>query len=404
MALATGDSWLPAASAVPLNLDLTDHYSLLFACIHPIARLLALDLFLSCSWMGSKLVKRRKKGTPYLRKLFYLLATLLTGSGAGGWAFPDLPVLGPAVKEALQKFKGNGDGLLASQQSTQVAPNNAAYESSGQTASQQRDSILVGSFNIQVFGTSKMQKKNVMDVLATVARSFDVLAIQEIRTQEDHFLDQFVQLLNAQGAQYTYVIGPRLGRTSSTEQYAFIFNPARIEVRPGSVATIVDNDDLMHREPLIAHFRVRGVPPSAAFTFWLVDVHTDPDEVSTELDVLAEVFQVVQQQGEDDVIMLGDLNASESQLRGLGKLPGIRYAIAGIPTNTRGTKTYDNLLFDSRATVEYTGQSGVWNLMSSFGLTQEQALEVSDHFPVWAVFSSYEGRNSQLASRPVQTQ
>ncbi|WP_148075140.1 endonuclease/exonuclease/phosphatase family protein [Bythopirellula goksoeyrii] len=328
----------------------------------------------------------------------------MTGSGVGGWALPGLPVLGPSVKEALHKFQGGGNDVLPSGHTSQVDANAAAYQSYGQTAAQPRDSIIIGSFNIQVFGTSKMKKKEVMEVLATVARSFDVLAIQEIRTQDDHFMDQFMQLINAQGAHYTYVIGPRLGRSSSTEQYAFIFNPERIEVRPGSVATMVDTQDLLHREPLIAHFRVRGVPPSAAYSFWLVNIHTDPDEVSTELDVLAEVFQVVQQHGEDDVILLGDLNASETQLRSLGQLPGIRYAISGVPTNTRGNKTYDNLIFDSRTTTEYTGQSGVWNLITSFGLTQEQALQVSDHFPVWAVFSSYEGGNSQMAARPVYSQ
>ena len=56
------------------------------------------------------------------------------------------------------------------------------------------------------------------------------------------------------------------------------------------------------------------------------------------------------------MIVLGNLNASEKQLGRLGQLPGIRPAIVQIPTNTRGDKTYDNIVMDSRATVEYTGQ------------------------------------------------
>ena len=346
--------------------------------------------------------KRRKKRPPYLRKVIWMLSTVLMSSGFGGWAMPDLPVLGPAVKAALQKIQGSNSVASMSVPSAQAAVHMATHQSGDQTASPMRDSILIGSFNIQVFGTAKEKKQGVMEVIATVTRAFDVLAIQEIRTQDDHFLDHFMQLVNSKGARYSYVIGPRLGRSSSKEQYAFIFDTTRIEVRPGSVATMGDADDLLHREPLIAHFRVRGIPPSEAFSFWLVNVHTDPDEVAEEVDVLADVFEVMQQQGEDDVIMLGDLNASEHQLGPLGRLPGIQYAIAGIPTNTRGTKTYDNLLFDSRRSVEYTAQSGVWNLMSSFALTQDQALEVSDHFPVWASFSIYEGGRSQIATRPVQ--
>jgi len=44
----------------------------------------------------------------------------------------------------------------------------------------------------------------------------------------------------------------------------------------------------------------------------------------------------------------------------------------------------------------------VLNLMSEYGLSMEQALEVSDHFPVWAVFSATEGNAAgPLATRPL---
>lgn len=370
------------------------------------------------------MAKRRSSppNSSYLRKLAYFLAALFTGSGAGGLAFPEIPVIGPAVKAAVEQFRAFSSGAPSNANTAPMAggptppanpvsmgPSAAALPAStaavpnyGQAAPPPRDTILIGSFNIQVFGTSKLQKRPTIDVIAAVVRSFDLVAIQEIRTQDDHFLDQFIQMVNSQGGRHSYVIGPRLGRSSSKEQYAFIYDTNRIEVRPPSVVTLNDPSDLLHREPLIAQFRTRDAPPAEAFTFWLVDIHTDPDEVASEVDVLAEAYQVVQQQGDDDVILLGDLNASEHQLGALGRLPGMRYAIAGVPTNTRGTKTYDNILFDARSTVEYTGQSGVWNLMTAFGLTQEQALEVSDHFPVWAIFSIYEGGRQPLATRPAQ--
>jgi deoxyribonuclease-1-like protein len=44
----------------------------------------------------------------------------------------------------------------------------------------------------------------------------------------------------------------------------------------------------------------------------------------------------------------------------------------------------------SRPAGEHTGQWGVFDLLSEFGLTMEQALKVSDHLPVWAEFSAYE--------------
>ena len=168
--------------------------------------------------------------------------------------------------------------------------------------------------------------------------------------------------------------------------------------------TLSDPEDHLHREPLIAHFKVRGADPSRAFSFWLMNIHTDPDEASDEVDALADGFVSVQQQGwgEDDVIVLGDLNLDERQLGRLGQLPGIRPAIVGVPTNTRGSHTYDNILFDGRATTEFTGQAGVLDLMREYRLTEKQALKVSDHLPIWATFSVYEGgQPGRLARQPL---
>ena len=65
----------------------------------------------------------------------------------------------------------------------------------------------------------------------------------------------------------------------------------------------------------------------------------DPETADLSgVDVLADAFRVMQQQGEDDVILLGDLNADEHHLRGLGQLQGIKYAIAGVTTNTRAAR------------------------------------------------------------------
>lgn len=264
------------------------------------------------------------------------------------------------------------------------------------------DSIKIASFNIQVFGTSKLKKSKVMDVLAKVVRRFDVVAIQEIRSTDDSVMPKFVQLINAEGAHYDFIIGPRLGRTNSKEQYAFAFNTAHIEADRGSVYTVPDPRDKLHREPLVARFRVRGQPSTPAFSFNLVNIHTDPDETTTELNALGEVFTSVQNNGsgEDDVILLGDLNVDDRHLGNLGRLPGITAALSGVTSNTRKTKLYDNIVFDRRATAEYTGRWGVLDLMTEFGLTQAQALEVSDHMPVWAEFRAQEATGTgAVASR-----
>jgi endonuclease/exonuclease/phosphatase family metal-dependent hydrolase len=263
----------------------------------------------------------------------------------------------------------------------------------GMAVSGSGEPIRIASFNIQVFGTSKAGKPEVMDILAQVVRNFDVVAIQELRTTDPSVLENFVRLINQKGAAYQYVVGPRLGRTVSKEQYVFVFDSRRVELLPNTLLTLEDPHDLLHREPLIGRFQVRTNDTGPPFTFILVNVHTDPDETDTELDALGEAFVAVQQNpwGEDDVILLGDLNVDYAHLGMLGRLPDIACTVHGEPTNTRGSKSYDNIVFNERATVEFTGKAAVFDLLGTYGLTKDQALKVSDHMPVWAEFHALEG-------------
>jgi len=309
---------------------------------------------------------------------------------AGGWLY--------ARQQGVGGFAWLGLPTQPAQQETDDAsgPPLPPVERRGET-------IRVASFNIQVFGENKLARPEVTRVLAQIVRHFDVVAVQEIRAKSQDVLPRFLELVNAEGAHYDYVIGPRLGRTSSKEQYAFIYDAAGIECDRESVYTVDDPDDLLHREPLVAGFRVRGPPATEAFTFTLIDIHTDPDETRAELNVLDDVFRAVRDdgRGEDDVILLGDLNADDHHLGELGQVGYLTWAISGVATNTRGTKLYDNILFDTRATTEYTGRSGVVDLLREFNLSMQQALAVSDHLPIWAEFTAREdGRPRSIAVRP----
>jgi endonuclease/exonuclease/phosphatase family metal-dependent hydrolase len=259
--------------------------------------------------------------------------------------------------------------------------------------------IRIASFNIQVFGEKKFSDNGVVDILARVIRKFDVVAVQEIRAMDPTLMSRFVQRVNADGqSRYDFVLGPRLGNSDSKEQYAFIYDVTRIEVDQTSAYTVGDPSNLLEREPLVAGFRARSAPPEQAFTFTLVNVHTKPANATEECDALAAAFRSVRNdgRGEDDVIMLGDFNADDRRMGMLRLIPDMRYVIpANIHTNTLNNATYDNILFDGRATSEYVGGPnygyGVLELTKEFNLTIDQALLVSDHLPIWAEFSVYEG-------------
>lgn len=253
--------------------------------------------------------------------------------------------------------------------------------------------IRIASFNIQIFGDAKGSKPYVMATLANIIQNFDVVAIQEIRTQDDYFLDNFLRTyVNTNGKVYDKVIGPRLGRSNSKEQYAFIYNTANIEVNRRSIFTVNDPDDLLEREPLVAMFRVRGPPPDQAFTFVLVDVHTKPEQAQAECNALAQVFQAVRRAsgGEDDIILLGDLNADDKHLGDLTRLDGVKPIVRGVFTNTKQNAEYDNIVIHQPSTAEFSGRWGVYDVQRLQHLAPEQAEQVSDHYPVWAEFSAYE--------------
>ncbi|WP_158265567.1 endonuclease/exonuclease/phosphatase family protein [Blastopirellula marina] len=292
------------------------------------------------------------------------------------------------------------------EQMLEKLPDSAAT-STTTTSQPAGDTIRIASFNIQVFGQSKLDKPEVMKTLTQVVKSFDVVAVQELRSKEQDVIPRWLEMINADGSKWDSLVGPRQGRSVSKEQYVFLYNTETIEFVPETAFKINDPNDLLHREPYVASFRTR-VSEGQPFSFTLINIHTDPDETAEELDALAEVYEVVREAsqrnlGEDDVILLGDLNVDYTKLGLLGKIPGIYPTIHGTPTNTRKTESYDNMLFDQNRTAEFSGQAGVVDLMAAFKLTEEQALEVSDHLPIWATFSSHEFSGGSLASGPAAT-
>lgn len=258
-----------------------------------------------------------------------------------------------------------------------------------------QQTILIASFNIQAFGVKKVTDPVVVDRIAKILRLFDVVAIQEVRATDQTVLPQLIQKVNALGAKYDFVLGPRLGRTDSKEQYCYVYDTNRIISSPAASYTVNDTADLLHREPLVGRFATRvpaGYPP---FTFSLMNIHTDPGEVKQELPVMHTVLNAVREYEwttarEDDVMMMGDLNAGPSKFGNLAKVPGIYWVISDQATNTRRTELYDNILFDRGPTNEFMGKAGVLDMSTVFSISIDEALKVSDHNPIWAEFSIVE--------------
>ncbi|MBE9593617.1 MAG: endonuclease/exonuclease/phosphatase family protein [Proteobacteria bacterium] len=261
------------------------------------------------------------------------------------------------------------------------------------------ETLRIGAFNVQVFGKSKAAKPEVMDVLAKIIRTYDVVAIQEIRDIEQTALPKLVNLVNANGSQYEFIVGPRLGRSSSKEQYAYIYNNRTVNLN-GTPWTYPEPNgtDPFHREPYVAYFRA----VNGSFDVVLIVCHVDPDEATEEINALGAVVNCTKGNypNEDDIIIMGDLNADcryfdedlVEVIYGSGYLSCINNSV---DTTTSATNcTYDRLIITKEAVSDFTGNSGVFRYDLIYNLTNGETLAVSDHYPIYAEFYCDRDNNS----------
>ena len=297
------------------------------------------------------------------------------------------------------------------QQQPQINPAPATNPNAGATANKDTtaEKIIIGSFNIQSFGKAKMSKPAVVGALVDIARRFDILAIQELREKDQTVIPIFLEYINQNGAAYAAAVGPRQGyvvagkTTRYFEQSVFIYDTEKIEIVGNSYAAI-DQANIMHRPPYVGQFRCKTADPNRQpFSFNLMNVHIDPDDAHQEFIALQPILSEIYQQHphEDDFILLGDFNDEPHKY---ARYQWMRQQHAALPlqwkTNTAMTKAYDNIVFDRAFTAEFTGQAGVMNLMEEYRLSRDDAKHISDHMPVWAVFSSYEAVPTRQAATP----
>jgi deoxyribonuclease-1-like protein len=319
-----------------------------------------------------------------MRKVLYFL--LLAGVAGGGWWFATHYEIQGLGRVGI-RVRGTASGL----EEVELPP-----------LPERHSSIRIATFHLGPFNERKLANPFVVGGLSQIVREFDVIAVQDVQAPNQGLLAAFLDQVNSTGRHYDFVTAPHVGR-DPTEQYsAFLFDRVTIQVDRPSVAQVVDPRHLFRRPPLVASFRVRGPDPNEAFTFTLINVHTDGAKTAAELDALAGLYRAVRDdgRGEDDILLLGDLSADAGHLGLLGEVPHLVSATSA-GTTMAGGGLPDHILFDRRATVEFTGRAGVIDLAREFNVSPREAAEVSDHWPVWGEFSVFEGgRAGVVAARP----
>lgn len=288
-------------------------------------------------------------------------------------------------------------------QNLKIKPKNVRLDAASQAADAddpapvatplERATLRIASINLRPLDQDKLGKPHVVSHLAEMIRAFDVVAVQGIVARNQSPLVYLVEQVNTGGRYYDFATSAGVGAEPVQEYMAILFDRSTVQIDRTTVCLVEDPAGRIRHEPLVASFRSRGPAEAEAFTFTVISVDVEPTQASMELDLLDDVFRAVRDdgRGEDDIILLGYLNADDQQLGQITEVPNITWAISGLPTTTRGTRLSQNVLFEARATGEFTARSGVMDLMRQFNLSLREAVEVSDHLPVWAEFSVYEG-------------
>jgi endonuclease/exonuclease/phosphatase family metal-dependent hydrolase len=253
--------------------------------------------------------------------------------------------------------------------------------------------LKIAAFNIQIFGKTKREKKDVMDVLIKIGQEFDVMLVQELKYADENTAPYYLEKINeAVGySKYDFKRSERLGRSSSKEAYAYFYNTDKVEFIEGSDYVYNDTDDVFEREPYIASFR------GGNFDFTLVGVHTKPNDADSEISNLPDVVDSIlaDNPNETDIIVMGDFNAdgryfNEDDSTNPFKASKYLWVITNdMDTMTKTNNTYDRMvMMNATLNHEYINSSAtVFYFDTEYEISNEELVwDVSDHYPIYANF------------------
>uniref|UniRef100_A0A8C6LEA8 Deoxyribonuclease-1-like 1 n=1 Tax=Nothobranchius furzeri TaxID=105023 RepID=A0A8C6LEA8_NOTFU len=288
---------------------------------------------------------------------------------------------------------------------------------------QRSSEFRICAFNLHHYGDSKSRKSDVMLTLARIITRCDVCLLQEVRDSKGTAVPQLLQTIKRYDStsSYQHVSSERLGRSESyQEQYVFIYRTETVTVTDlyQYPDDLKGDEDAFSREPFVVRFKaprtgqvsgLSGLPYRGLFLcfliesnvfsvikeFVLIPQHTTPSNTTKELDALYDVLQRVKKMWRtENVMLLGDFNADCGYLakknRKNVRLITDKNLYWLIPDDSDTTVklstscSYDRIVVNGEtfnsAVVPSSAQP--FNFQQEYGLTEEQALDVSDHYPV----------------------
>ncbi|XP_039627804.1 deoxyribonuclease gamma-like isoform X1 [Polypterus senegalus] len=259
--------------------------------------------------------------------------------------------------------------------------------------------LKICSFNIRSFGENKIAKPENLDVIVKIISRCDLMLLMEIKDVRNKAFPELMKQLNSQFKgkkdEYNHIISERLGRKTYKEQYAFIYRQSVVSVK--EIYQYPDqqtgDEDVFSREPFVVWF---DSPKTAVKEFIIIPLHTTPETSVREIDELYDVYLNVKQRwsSEQNFIFMGDFNADcgyvpkkdWKNIRLRSDTSFVWLIDDNMDTSVKETTNcaYDRIVVHGEAINKAIDLESleIFNFKAAFGLTEEEALAVSDHFPV----------------------
>ncbi|NXX40840.1 DNSL2 protein, partial [Tricholaema leucomelas] len=250
--------------------------------------------------------------------------------------------------------------------------------------------LRIGAFNIQAFGDTKMSNEGVTNIIINILRRYDLVLVQEVRDSDLSAVTQLMEELNSVSkSSYDYEISGPLGRENYKEMYLFIYRTDVVSVV--DTYQYEDPQDIFSREPFILRVSAHHTKVEE---FVLVPLHSAPHDAVAEIDALYDVYlAIIRKWGTDNIMFLGDFNADCSYVQ-RSDWSSIRLRTSDLfkwllPDDTDTTVGKSNCAYDrivvcgaklKRSIVP--NSAAIYDFQRAFQLNQEEALAVSDHYPV----------------------
>lgn len=251
------------------------------------------------------------------------------------------------------------------------------------------DVARIATFNIKVFGETKMGKAEVVAELVEIVHRFDMVVVQEIKDIDSTVPYDFLDAINQYGNEtYAMVLSERSGLqeddSGSQEQYAFYYRES-VFVPIESWLHNDSADDSFQREPFIANFGMMNLNNTITENMTFITVHTKPAEAVNETSALHDVVETyLENRTQEHIILLGDFNAdcsyaSTYELNQLSlRQPQYLWVVpdsADTAYSSSSHCAYDRVVMTGDIDGRFFGRWGVDRDMSGSN--------VSDNYPVW---------------------